>query len=286
MVRDPITLPKFRNKILLDENFDPEGCTIVENEKKIIGFIYAISRRYPYYGIGLEEGTGWITVIFIHPEYRKRGIAAELLKRSEDFFKNRAVRQILISPYTPNYFIPGVDIDIYAEAHSLFTNMGFTRNEKAYSMGRSLLDFDFSKELDQKCKDLEKQNIQIVHFESKYTIALLEFLRKEYPGDLFRIALERLRANTECDSILVAVKNGEVIGFSHFDGDHFGPFGISSGFGGRNIGSCLYYKTALRMKERGERNLWLAWTSGHAKDFYHKMGLKVLRRHEILKKVI
>lgn len=82
------------------------------------------------------------------------------------------------------------------------------------------------------------------------------------------------------------MKDDEVIGFSHFEEEHFGPFAIDKNFMGRRIGTSLYYATALQMKEKGERNLWLAWTTGHAKDFYHRCGLKVIRRHEIMKKVL
>jgi hypothetical protein len=40
------------------------------------------------------------------------------------------------------------------------------------------------------------------------------------------------------------------------------------------------------MRRKGKLSLWLAWTSGRAKDFYHKMGLKVLRRHVIFRKAL
>jgi len=286
MVRDPTTQEKFRQKILLDENFDPLGSFIAELGKRIIGFSLAIRRRYPLYGIGLEEETGWVTVLFVHPDHRRKGVGTELLTRAEAFLQRNGVKQVLISPYTPNYIIPGVDIDAYADGHQFFQTSGYKRMQKVYSMGRSLLDFYPSEELNERCKKLKAQGISITLFESRYTVALLEFLRRDYPGDLFRLALQRLRSSSECDEILLAVKEDEVIGFSHFEGEHFGPFAIAPSFGGRGIGTCLYYHTALHMKEKGRRNLWLAWTTGHAKDFYHKMGLRVLRRHEIMKKVL
>lgn len=286
LVRDPINLNKFRLKILLDENFDPFGCIVAEYGKKIIGFALAIRRRYPYFGIGLETDNGWITVLFVHPEYRNKGIGAELLSRSEKFLTDSGIKNILVSPYTPNYIIPGIDIDSYEDAFNLFIKAGYKKNQKAYSMGRSLLDYQISEDARQRCKDLEKRDIRIFNFESKYTVSLLEFLRRDYPGDLFRFVIETLKNQPECDNFFIAVKDSEVIGFSRFDGEHFGPLAITPGEAGKGIGTCLYHHTAMHMKEMGERNLWLAWTSGHAKDFYYKMGLRVLRRHEILKKTL
>lgn len=286
MARDPINLNKFRLKILLDENFDPAGSVVAESGKKIIGFSLAIRRRYPYFGIGMEEENGWITILFVHPDHRKKGIGSELLLRSEKFLKDSGVKDVLVSPYTPNYIIPGIDIDCYSDAFNLFIKAGYKKNQKAYSMGRSLLDFLPAEDTKQRCKDLEKNNIRIFSFESKYTVSLLEFLRRDYPGDLFRFVVETLKHHPECDNFFIAVKDSEVIGFSQFDGEHFGPLAITPEHGGKGIGTCLYHHTAIHMKEMGERNLWLAWTGGHAKDFYYKMGLRVLRRHEILKKTL
>jgi Zn-dependent M16 (insulinase) family peptidase len=48
----------------------------------------------------------------------------------------------------------------------------------------------------------------------------------------------------------------------------------------------LYYYTVEQMGRKGKHNLWLAWTTGRANDFYHELGLKVLQRHEVMKKAI
>ncbi len=55
---------------------------------------------------------------------------------------------------------------------------------------------------------------------------------------------------------------------------------------GRGLGPLLYYLTVEQMRKKGKHNLWLAWTTGHVKDFYHRMGLRVLRRHIIMRKTL
>ena len=286
LLRDPITTETFRRKVLLDENFDPNGCTVAVSASEIVGFSLAIRRRYPYYGAGLEQGKGWITAFFVHPDFRREGIATKLIKSSEDFLGVCGVTEVYVSSYTPNYFVPGVDIDAYGEAYALLKKLGYKKHERAYSMGRSLLDFDCSSDKDNLCNSLLSQGIDIRIFEPKYITGLLEFLSTHYPGELLRVALDQLRKNPSTDQIFVAVKNGCVIGFSHYEDEHFGPFAIDPAFTGRGIGTCLYYKTALLMKEKGKRNLWLAWTTGHAKDFYYRRGLRVTRRHEVMKKLL
>ncbi len=286
LTRDPITTDIFRRKVLLDENFDHEGCNVATFGGEVVGFSLAMRRQYPYYGIGLESGKGWITTFFVRPDFRNAGTAARLIKVSEDFLGALGVREVYVSTYTPNYFCPGIDIDAYVEAHNLLKTLGYKKHERVYSMGRSLLDFEYSPSADSLYASLKSQGIAIHVFEPKYITGLLDFLRTNYPGDLLRVALERLRDNPSTDQIMVAVKNSHVIGFSHYEDEHFGPFAIDPAFTGKGIGTCLYYETALQMKEKGKRNLWLAWTTGHAKDFYYSRGLRVTRRFEVMRKTI
>jgi GNAT superfamily N-acetyltransferase len=284
MVRDIITTERFHQKVLLDENFDARGCFVALHGDTVTGFCLGIRRRYPYYDLGLEEDTGWVTVIFVDTEHRRRGIASGLLARCEAFLRTTGIKKVLISPYTPNYFIPGVDIDAYGDAYSLFERSGYKSIEKIYGMERSLLDFYPDEKMEERCSRLAKQGVRIEPFRPRYIVGLLEFLRRDYPGDLFKVALEKLRRSSESNEIFIAIKGEEVIGFSHYDGEHFGPFAIAQAYMGRGIGPCLYYRTALAMKEEGQRHLWLAWTTGHAKDFYFKLGLTTIRRHEIMQK--
>ena len=284
LARDPITTETFRRKVLLDENFDPEGCTMAVADGKVVGFSLAVRRRYPYYGLDIERGKGWITAFFVHPQFRGNGIGKKLLKASENYLAGFGAEEVFISSYTPNYFAPGIDLDAYADAHEFLKTRGYKRSERVYSMGRSLLDFEVSPDAEKKCASLESQGVCIRPFESRYITELIEFLRANYPGDLLRVALEQLRKNPSSDQIIVAVKDKRVVGFSHYEEEHFGPFAIDEKFRGQGIGTCIYNFTALQMKENGLRNLWLGWATGHAKDFYYHCGLRVTRRYEIMKK--
>ena len=284
--RDEISLNTFRRKIILDTNFDPAGSFVATSRNKLVGFLLSICRRYPYFDVGLERDRGWITTFFIQPDWRRKGIATALVERAESFLKAQGVKEVHVSDYTPNYFIPGIDLDTYGDAHLFLKARGYTKVESVYSMGRSLVDFTIPEAMQKRFSQMEASGFSVRVFEPRYILLLLEFLRKHYPGDLFRVALERLRENPECDEILIALKDDRVAGFSHFLDEHFGPFGIADEFSGRGLGPMLYFHTVEQMRKKGRRNLWLAWTTGRAKDFYHKVGLKVLRRHEIMKKCL
>lgn len=284
--RDNISLNTFRRKVLLDVNYDPDGCFVATVNDIIVGFILSLRRRYPYYDLGMEQGHGWITTFFVHPDWTRRSVASELLARAEGFLRSKGVTEVSVSDYTPNYFIPGVDVDAYPAAVTFLRSAGYRKAKSVYGMGRSLVDFAVPESMDERFASLEAAGFKVCVFEPRYSLTLLAFLRANYPGDLFRVAHERLLEDPECDEIVLALKGDEVIGFSHFQGERFGPFGISESYGGRGLGPFLYYRTVELMRRKGKRNLWLAWTTGRAKDFYTKVGLKVLRRHIIMHKAL
>lgn len=284
--RDEILLNTFRRKIILDPNFDLRGCFVAVVKKQIVGFLLSLRRRYPYYDLGLEKGKGWITMFFVDPEWRRKLVATKLLEHAEQFLKSQSVNDVSISDYTPNYFVPGVDLDENADAFTFLQARGYRKVESVYGMGKSLIDFHVPHEMEAMSQKLSDAGFTISLFHPAHTLKLLEFLRQHYPGDLFRVALERLNESPECDEILVALKDGEVVGFSHFLDERFGPFGIHPDYYGRGLGPLLYYNTVMQMRKKGKHNLWLAWTTGKAKDFYHKVGLKVIRRHAIMKKTL
>ena len=284
--RDEISLTIFRRKIILDPNFNARGCSVAVMKNRVVGFMLGLYRRYPYFDLGLEPGKGWITVFFVHPEYQHQGVGRSLLALAERFLADNSVRHIFVSDYTPNYFIPGVDLDAYDAGHLMLKSHGYRKVENVYGMGRSLVDFEVPSHMPELSGKLEQAGFSVKLFQPEYSLRVLEFLRDYYPGDLYRVALERLTENPECDEILVALKADQVVGFSHFLDERFGPFGIHPDYTGRGLGPLLYYQTVQQMRKKGKHNLWLAWTTGRAKDFYHKVGLKVIRRHLIMEKTL
>ncbi len=284
--RDEISLTVFRRKVVLDPNLQAGGCLVGVDGGHVAAFLLALRRRYPYYDLGLEPGKGWITMFFVHPGYRRQGIMTAMLAQAEAFLAKNGVRGISVSNYTPNYFIPGVDLDAYEAAHAFLKSRGYRKTQNVYGMGRSLIDFSIPPEMEALRRKLGESGCDVGVFRPSQALKVLDFLREHYPGDLYRVALEAITENPDCDEILVATRNGEVVGFSHFRDEHFGPFAIHPEYTGRGLGPLLYYQTVQQMRKKGKKNLWLAWTTGRAKDFYHRVGLKVLRRHVIMEKQV
>ena len=71
----------FNLKVLNHKNFDSEGFFVADLNGKIVGFVLACIRKVALIGVCLEEETGYIPVILVHPEYRRKGVGTMLLAR-------------------------------------------------------------------------------------------------------------------------------------------------------------------------------------------------------------
>src|SRR5690348_5524537 len=76
---DTISKDLFIARVLLDVNFDPGGFLVAEHDGQTIGFLMAMTRRTPMQGLDNDPDDGWITVFFVDPSHRRRGVGRLLL---------------------------------------------------------------------------------------------------------------------------------------------------------------------------------------------------------------
>src|SRR5262245_32819925 len=113
--------------------FDPAGLIVAEESGEIAGYVHA--------GLGPNEaGTdviseaGVVCVLGVRPSFRRRGIAAELLRRAEAYIQGRGAARLYAGPHwplDPFYFglyggsgAPGF-LASDAEAHGFFGARGY-----------------------------------------------------------------------------------------------------------------------------------------------------------------
>src|SRR5919199_159274 len=76
---DPLSAMTWRMKVLLDPNFDPEGCLVAEAEGEARGFLLSLVRKVPFFNDGLQPEAAWITAFGVDPAYQGRGLGSTLL---------------------------------------------------------------------------------------------------------------------------------------------------------------------------------------------------------------
>jgi mycothiol synthase len=85
--------------------------------------------------------------------------------------------------------------------------------------------------------------------------------------------------------LMIAHRDGEVLGFSHHEAERFGPIGVAATERGKGIGHVLMYETLRAQQLAGLRIAWFLWSDdATAERIYSAAGFKVTRRFALLKK--
>lgn len=284
LYRDMISPERFRLMVILDGNLDPDGFLIAEDGGRLVGFLLALVRRQPMEGIGLQEDRGWITAMGIHPAYQRQGLGSSMLAMALDWFRARGRRRIDVSPYVPHYFMPGPDTEAYPGGVRLLEKHGFEVFSRCVAMSRKLYDFRTPPDVKAAEEQARAEGIRVEFMDPKYLSSLMEFLSRHFPGDWPRVIRERIQRRDPWDEILVCLDGEKVVGFTQFEGERFGPFGVAPEYRGKRLGTLLFYKAGERMKQKLRRHMWLAWSAGEPQRFYERHGLVIDRQHVLMKK--
>lgn len=285
---DPIDRRTFHRKVLLDANFDPDRLLVAEVEGQLVGFCLGLVRRVPMEKVGLESERGWITAFGVHPTWRGQGVGTMLLERALRWFQETGRSEVLISPYTPNYFVPGVDERHYADGLAFFRRHGFEVIARPLSMDANIVLFDATPYAERE-ERLREQGIEVRTLRPQEVPDLMAFLKAHMPGDWVRHARDLLLDITkglgDYDQFLIAVADGEIVGYCQFEGEHFGPYGVRSDMQGRGIGTVLMARCLQTMRRKGLHHAWVLWTSDEtARKVYSRFGFQETRRFAILRK--
>lgn len=292
---DGITDDTFVRKVLLDPNFDREGARSVWSpDGALIGFCYAVVRQVPVMGTDLEPDTGWITVFFVHPDWRRRGVGRSLLEDACGFLAARGRREVRISPYTPHYFLPGVDPDGYPEAAHLLRSLGFVVEEEAVAMAASLVGYRAPPGVLETETRLAEQGVRVQVVTPAVYVPLLEAIRASFSDDWVRAAREALLRGAAGGTILVALRGGdEVVGWCQagaYEGvpNRFGPFGVAPGSRGSGIGLVLLHRCLERLRQQGFQGAFFLWgdPDSAAGRLYRRAGFEETRRFLVFRRVL
>lgn len=276
LVRDTVTPQVFRRKVLLDPHFDPAGFRLAWHGGALVGGCLAMGRA------GLSGTTGWLRMIFVHPDRRRQGIGSRLLREALEHLR-RAGKTLVQVAVGPNYFIPGVDVHAYAAAVPFFEAHGFVRGGESISMDASLVQYEVPAEARRVEERLRAEGISVTLLEPDDILPLLAFLERAFPHWV-EPARELLVWCThgwaDYDQFLIArTAEGKVVGYCQYNGEHFGPFGVDPAEQGRGIGTVLLARCLERMRARGYHSAWFMWTGERAARLYRRFGFVETRRY-------
>jgi len=286
---DPINEKRFRNQVLLDVNFDPNGLVVVEKENRLVGAALAITRKLPMDGVNLETDTGWISFFFVHPSLERTGIGIQLLERACEYIKSQGAHKAFFSSYAPNYFMPGIDEENYPKGYQLLQKMGFRRVYSPVAMHRTLIDYRYPPTVQQLKGLREKEGYSFGRVENGDFYELIQFAHKHFNPDWGRAIREGVLQGLDPSQIIVAKKQDTVVGFAMYGGyegirERFGPFGVDEAEQGKGLGKILLHETLYSMKAQTILGAWFLWTSetSSAGYLYQKNGFQTFRKFHVM----
>jgi mycothiol synthase len=290
MTHDRLSADLFRTKVLLDPNFQPDNLPVAVVDNRVVGFVLALTRQVPLFLQGLEPDKAWITAFGVQPDCRQEGIGTALFEYIFERLKAQESKTLDVSPYVPNYFVPGVDVNAYPGTIPFMEKtLGFKTLYHAISMGADLTGFQIPPEL----VELERRREQ----EDGVTIRpvtpadlpeLMPFIVRHFGWDWYRHAQDYLleyfgdSPNQIC--FLVARRQGEIVGFCQQRRERFGPFGVNPQYRNLGIGRLLLFRCLATMSARHVFYAYFLWTGEDAARLYSLAGFKRRREFAILRK--
>lgn len=290
MSADAISDARFTRQVLLDPNFRPEGALVALHDDReengdhdVVGFCLSIARQVPLENAPGDADRGYITLIAVAPDQQRRGIGTRLLQHAEAYLKSQGRSLVMVSSYAPGYFTPGVDVNAYAGGLSFFKKHGYAEVYRPLAMEASLWSLQ--------CPAWVRERaaaFSILPFEPILALRLIDFVAREFPGDWVRVVREtagRIVAGESPDRLLIALDKGEIVGFSHYENERFGPIGVAASHRGRGVGQVLMFATLQAQRQAGFRAAWFLWSDDKtAQRLYHAAGFKETRRFALLKR--
>ncbi len=285
---DPVDAAVFRRQVVCDPNFRPDGLLVAEANGQLVGFCLGLIRRLPLEKVGLEPERGWITAFGVVPRARRQGVGQALLAAADEWFIAAGRREVLIAPYIPNYFVPGVDERGYADGLAWLIRHGFELAARSLSMDANLVAFEWAA-YQAKVAALAERGIAVRHLRADELPEFLGFLEAHMSGDWLRhgrkVLLDCALGLARLEQITVAVADGELVGYCQHEGEHFGPFGVIEARQGQGIGSVLLAHCLESMRRAGLHNAWVLWTSDHtAEHVYGRFGFRETRRFSTVRR--
>ncbi|WP_409343885.1 GNAT family N-acetyltransferase [Paenibacillus sp. MBLB4367] len=291
LTKDPVTPIRFRNLVLLDANFDPQGLRIaVDGENRVIGCVYAVRRLLPMHGTELEPENGWIPFFFVSPAYRRQGVASRLMQEAVAFLREQGRTNIFFSSYAPNYITPGIDETSYPEGYAFLQSQGFARLYSPIAMDYSLVDYEAPAEIEELKRQRAAEGYEFRQAADGDLYEVIQFANDVFNPDWGRAIREGVLQGLPLESILIVRDNGKLVGFCLHGGyegvkERFGPFGVDPGQQGKGLGKILLYDCLTNMRAQGLHGAWFLWTgeTTSAGYLYKKVGFSITRHFHVMK---
>jgi ribosomal protein S18 acetylase RimI-like enzyme len=224
-----------------------------------------------------EEPTGYVTVLAVRPDRRRRGVGRALVSALESRLSACGAVQVWTGGSQPNYWWPGIDRQ-YGAARGLFLSAGYVNEDGADNL-------------------IVELSRSVAHVVPVTGVRMRRLSPDEFPrfqswvrstfDEVWDRELEMTLAR-EPISCFVAEENGDYVGFAAYDTNRvgwFGPMGSATAVRGRGIGAALLRLCLRDYALRGDRDCQIAW-AGPQKFYRDAVAARPGRAFDRLRKAL
>jgi GNAT superfamily N-acetyltransferase len=288
----PLTERLLRQTMEADPWYEADGCWVARQGADIIGWVLSKTMKAAGAEMGRFQGRGGIGALCVHPDYRRRGIATQLLNRAESFL--RAGGSSPSTLYYPHHLLPGIPAECEAVI-TLFRQRGYTGFHECVDLWRDLRDY----EIPYKARIASNANptVALRPARTEERDAIIAMVEREFPGGWPYSTRGHFARGGAASDIIVAVERDEIIGFCHTAdwrspwllpstywhpllGERYGglgPVGIAAAHRKRGLGLALCAVAVEDLRRRGVQRMAIDWTT--LISFYEQLGFTVWKRY-------
>ncbi|MCX8180771.1 MAG: GNAT family N-acetyltransferase [Thermofilaceae archaeon] len=280
--RDFVDRRTFQTLTFKDPNFDPKFAIICIKSGKVVAAAIGVRRvKEPASLVEHQHSLAWMKAVACErgEEDKLKEVIAEL----ENKFAAEGRKQVRVSDYASWYLSPGVDLE-YENILTLLEEMGYSKVGEAVNYEIDMARFMLPMRLEKLCERLRQNGIVVRKARLEESELLSRWVEERF-SPFWRIEVE-MGMNAEDGGVLLAEKDGEIIGFSVYGAlrpDYFGPIGVDPQRRGGGVGTVLLFECLKLMKAEGVRVATIPWTT-HLTFYTQIPGLSSVRTFSVMGK--
>ncbi len=289
------TAERFREVFLNNPHYKEDGSIVCVKGDEIVGYGNACYRDLP-------DTPGFINMLFVKKEYQRMGVGTLLLKKLEEFLKENGrtvVRNYFGSPINLKWYVPGYDKHEHAGAPAVPFNSpyyflllanGYNVNGQHDGFHVDLRKFEMHEKVLQRIKENEAEGYTITYYDKDKHYGFDEMF-DQLGNEGFRNAVHTELSKENPDPLLIAQKDGEILGFTgpvrtvsngraYLSGVAIHPKAQK-----RGLGKAMFCKLCEESKKNGATYMTLfTGSDNRARNIYLYAGLRIVRSFVIMKK--
>ena len=208
----PMREELFRQNSFDDVNVSFESSHIaVDDQNHIIGFVVAKLWKEDI-DVNMDPKRGWIQVLLVDSEHRKKGVGTALLERAEADLKQLGITEMQLAG-DPFHYFSGIP-DQYKETQKWVEKKGYQKRIDTYDLINHL-------KKNYPIPDDKAIEFSLLKIDEKDE--LISFLEKCFPGRWVYEAIKYFEMNGDGREFLVLKKKDRIIGFCRIN-DADSPF--------------------------------------------------------------